>query len=246
MILFDVEEQPLRRRKVFCLYYSLQPTNYPLTMHTLFLDIETIPAPEEKRDALRTLLEKKLEKKRVRQEETGEEVTALFTEEDFEQFVLGTSFDGAFGRIVCIGHALNAEPVDAFAGDERMILEDFWKKAERVQRFVGHNIIDFDMRFIYQRSIILGVRPSQDLSFARYRSTPMYDTMKEWSKWGQGMIGLETLAVALDIPSPKDGGIDGSQVFSFYQAGKVAEIVEYCKRDVETTRAVYERMVFMH
>ena len=49
--------------------------------------------------------------------------------------------------------------------------------------------------------------------------------------------------MALGIPSPKDG-IDGSQVAAFHAAGKDDEIVEYCKRDVETTRDVYKRMIF--
>jgi predicted PolB exonuclease-like 3'-5' exonuclease len=51
------------------------------------------------------------------------------------------------------------------------------------------------------------------------------------------------LAVALGIPSPKDG-IDGSQVAEFFLNGKVNDILEYCKRDVLTTRSVYQRMTF--
>jgi len=104
--------------------------------------------------------------------------------------------------------------------------------------------MDFDLRFIYQRSIMLNVKPAYELNFARYRSYPIFDTMKEWSKWSNSGVGLEYLALAMGIPSPKDGGIDGSQVADFYKAGKLDDIVEYCKRDVETTRAVYRKMVF--
>jgi predicted PolB exonuclease-like 3'-5' exonuclease len=67
--------------------------------------------------------------------------------------------------------------------------------------------------------------------------------MKEWVKWSNTNVGLEHLALALGIPTPKEG-IDGSQVFDFYKAGKLDEIADYCKRDVETTRAVYKRMTF--
>jgi hypothetical protein len=67
--------------------------------------------------------------------------------------------------------------------------------------------------------------------------------MKEWVKWSNNTAGLEHLALALGIPTPKDG-IDGSQVWDFYKAGKTNEILEYCKRDVETTRAVYKKMIF--
>lgn len=199
-------------------------------MKKLYLDIETLPASEESHQKLKFLYNKSKKK------ET----------EDFEEFLLHTTFDGAFGRILCIGYAFDDEPTQVLyeGGDERKMLEKFWQMAREADLFIGHNVIDFDMRFIYQRSIIKGVRPSKELSFARYRSSPMYDTMREWAKWSFGpSIGLERLALAMDIPTPKKG-IDGSQVFNFYKKGKVKEILDYCQRDVETTRAVYKKMIF--
>jgi predicted PolB exonuclease-like 3'-5' exonuclease len=56
-------------------------------------------------------------------------------------------------------------------------------------------------------------------------------------------LGLSTGARPRDPAA--EGGIDGSQVFDFYKAGKLSGIADYCKRDVETTRAVYKRMTFM-
>ena len=103
--------------------------------------------------------------------------------------------------------------------------------------------MDFDLRFIYQRSIVHKVRPTHNLSFARYRDYPIYDTMREWAKWCGATVGLEYLALALGIPTPKQG-IDGSRVFEFYQQGRLDEIVKYCQRDVETTRLIYKRMIF--
>jgi len=174
-------------------------------MKRLYLDIETLPAGEEAREILKMLHDKKKKKKET---------------EDFEQYLLGTSFDGSFGRILCIGYAIDDEPTEVLYcdGDEKKILEEFWKLAQDANLFIGHNIIDFDMRFILQRSIINKVMPSwsdYDLSFARYRSKPMFDTMREWTKWSMNNVGLEHLALALGIPSPKDG-IDGSQVYKFY------------------------------
>ena len=203
-------------------------------MTTLFLDIETLPAEEGKHETLRTLYAKKCAKAERQSHEA----------EDFEQYVLNTSFDGAFGRILCIGYAVDDGPTDALVGDEQDMLRLFWDLARNASLFVGHNLMEFDLPFIYQRSIVLRVRPSKKLSFARYRSDQIYDTMKEWSQWGRQQVGLEHLALALGIPTPKEG-IDGSQVFAFYQAGRVDEIVQYCKRDVETTRAVYKRMRFI-
>lgn len=216
-------------------------------MNKLFFDIETIPASEDSYEALTALYEKKKEK------------NAEYSE-TFEEFVAKTSFDGAYGRVVCIGYAVNKEAprVISHIDDEKKILEDFWHIAGQCDQFIGHNIMDFDLRFLLQRSIVLGVRPSWNrfqefgkkpweigkyLSFARYNNMPIFDTMQEWSNWGSQKSGLEHVALALGIPTPKDG-IDGSQVYEFYKNGKLNEICDYCKRDVLVTRAVYERMTF--
>ena len=199
-------------------------------MYKLYLDIETIPAGEEQHGALKILHAKKEAKK----EKNGE---------DFEQYLLKTSFDGSFGRIICIAYAIDDNPVECLCKDEAEMLRKFWELAKDADLFIGHNVMDFDLRFIYQRSIVNRVLPSVDLNFARYRNYPIYDTMKEWVKWSMNSIGLEHVALALGIPTPKDG-IDGSQVFDFYKKGKIKEIAEYCKRDVEATRAVYKRMTF--
>jgi 3'-5' exonuclease len=218
-------------------------------MRRLFLDIETLPAGEKNHEALKYLFEKKRAKKNKK--ENCENIV------DFEQYLLGTSFDGTFGRILCIGYAIDDQPIDClcYDQDEARTLKEFWEIVESISlpgdnryqdygvQFIGHNLIDFDMRFIYQRSIVNKIEPAYDISFARYRNYPMYDTMKEWIKWANSNVGLESIALALGIPTPKEG-IDGSQVYQFYQAGKIKEICEYCKRDVECTREVYKRMVF--
>ena len=171
---------------------------------------------------------------------------------------MGTSFDGSFGRIICIAYAIDDEPVEVLNSDEDEagMLKKFWEIVKSISipsynsqypnygvLFIGHNVMDFDLRFIYQRSIVNKIKPAYDLNFARYRSYPIFDTMKEWVQWSMNSVGLEHLALALGIPSPKEG-IDGSQVYDFYQKGKIKEIIQYCQRDVEATRAIYRRMTF--
>ena len=68
--------------------------------------------------------------------------------------------------------------------------------------------------------------------------------MREWEKWSNSFIKLDTLAKALNLQSSKEGGIDGSQVYDFYLKGKHKEIYEYCERDVQLTRKIYKRMIF--
>lgn len=228
-------------------------------MKRLYFDIETIPADTSSHEPLAYLYErkilKKMKDKNCSREDAMTEIGTL------EKYVDNTGFDGAFGRILCIAYAVNDDPVRVICndGNEKKTLEDFWFVAKQIDLFVGHNIMEFDLRFILQRSIILGVEPTWSrfeepgkkpwdmprfLSFARYKSCPIFDTMQEWSNWGSAKVGLEHVALALGIPTPKEG-IDGSEVWKFYQAGKVKEICDYCMRDVETTRAVYKRMTFL-
>ncbi|MBI3341728.1 ribonuclease H-like domain-containing protein, partial [Candidatus Curtissbacteria bacterium] len=122
---------------------------------------------------------------------------------------------------------------------------DFWAVAKAANRFIGFNNMDFDLRFIYQRCVINGVPPTQNLSFARYRNDPIYDIMWEWRKWArEPSVSLDTLAKALGIPSSKGGEIEGKDVWKAYQDGRLPEICEYCKKDVEVTRAIYRKMVY--
>ena len=143
-------------------------------MIKLFFDIETIPSAEEQKETYIEILKKR--------NSNGSK-----TDEEIHE---STSFEGTFGRICCIGvikedykGILHKE---VLSGDEKEILTKFWQIAKDVQRFVGHNIWGFDLPFIYKRSIINGVRPRTDISFARYRNTPIYDTMLEWELWNIG------------------------------------------------------------
>ena len=195
------------------------------TTRTFFFDIETIPTEAAIRE--KPLLEVQLEL-------------------DHEAVIKKLSLSAITARILCLGYAVEPpgeSPIHVIHGDERDILESFWRLAADIELFVGHNILDFDLRFIYQRSIIQRIRPSREIPFARNRSAPVYDTMHEWTRWGRDAISLDLLCRALGLESPKQM-LDGSKVYPYYCDGKLAEICEYCQRDVETVRRVYRRMTF--
>lgn len=201
-------------------------------MNKLVFDIETIPAHEDDHVILRELHRKRTE--------DGKKV-----ERTVEDFIANTSLDGAFGRVACLSYAINEEPIKTLCGDEKKILQDFWEVAKTIDLFIGFNLMDFDLKFIYQRSIILGVKPTRELNFARYRSSPIYDVMREWVKWDtQDKINLDTLAKVLGFPSSKDGVIEGKNVAQAFKDGRIKEICEYCEKDVELTRRIYKKMTF--
>jgi 3'-5' exonuclease len=194
-------------------------------MKVIFLDIETVPTDQ-------ALLEHGLLEPQLQLNE-GDLIKKL-------------SLSATTAKILCLCYAM--EPavhtaVEVLDGDEREIIRAFWTLAEDCNLFVGHNILDFDLRFIYQRSIIHEIKPSRDIPFARFRNAPVYDTMQEWSKWGREHVSLDALSKALGIPSPKES-LDGAKVYPYYRAGKLAEIIEYCKRDVDSARKVYRRLTF--
>lgn len=186
-----------------------------------------------------------------------EEISSC-SEEEFRRLAL----DGDFGRVLTIGVIVEHDgqvncrgllgrerQTMMFHLDEARTLRGFWKLLNgfNVSRdlVVGHNLFDFDLPFLYKRSVIQRVRPSVELPFARYRSRPVFDTMHEWNKWStRKYISLDRLAKVLGLESSKGQGIDGSLVYDSFCKGRHAEIADYCMRDVELVSKIYYRMSF--
>lgn len=183
---------------------------------------------------------------------------AACSDEEYRRLAL----DGDFGRILTVGVIIEQDYQVIHRGlfgrerqtmmfhlDEARTLSSFWKllrgfNASR-DLVVGHNVFDFDLPFLYKRSIIQRVRPTVELPFTRYRSRPIFDTMHQWNKWSpRKYVSLDWLAKILGLESSKGQGIDGSCVYDKFCAGCHQEIADYCMRDVELVRATYYRMVF--
>ena len=194
-------------------------------MKIIYLDIETVPTD-------RALEENGLLDAQIKLEEP--------------ELIKKLSLSAATAKIICVCYAIEpslTNSIEVLQGEETELIRNFWKLVADCHLFVGHNILDFDLRFIYQRSVIHQIKPSRELPFGRFRNAPIYDTMHEWSKWGREHVSLDALSKALGIPSPKEN-LDGSKVYPYYRAGKLPEIVEYCKRDVDSVRQVYRRLTF--
>ncbi len=197
----------------------------------LFFDLETIPADDDLREAAVDS-----ERSKWKNRDIAEDDEALFR---------ASALSGNFGRIFCIGYAQDDEPAQIIKGEEPQILNEWWKVAKSASKFIGHNIINFDIPFMYKRSIIHRCSPSQLLPIKNFETENIYDTDKQWNRWlYQSSIKLHHLAIVLGLPSSKGEGIDGSQVYDYYLKKRYEEIYEYCKRDVELTRKVYKRMIF--
>jgi hypothetical protein len=169
-----------------------------------------------------------------------------------KEAIAKTALDGSAGHICCIGWAWNDEPPHAHTiatiKTERDFLSDcarLW--TERVGNnfsrpvVIGHNVIGFDIRFIWQRAIVLGVRmPEWFPRDPKPWGDDAFDTMTAFAG-ARGMIGLDRLSLALGLEGK--GDVDGSMVGEMWSAGRYEEISAYCKGDVERTRAIHRQMM---
>lgn len=165
-----------------------------------------------------------------------------------DEAVAKTSFDGAYGQICCIGWCIDDGDIKSATGTESLVIKTFFNHLiennprEIDATFVGHNVSAFDLRFLFQRAIILGIRPPQFIPFnVKSWDNRVFDTMTYFAGFGN-RISLDKLSKALGLDGKKD--ITGADVWPLYQAGKIAKIAEYCEHDVELTRNVYKRLMF--
>jgi hypothetical protein len=232
-------------------------------LRRIFFDVESVPPPEERRTLIKHETVRKLFRKTSlaapNEQLTGQAEQEGCTDEQFRLLALHAEY----GRVLAIGMIVEHDwqvvhcgllgrerPSGRFHLDERRTLRSFWKMLNDFNAgcdlIIGHNIMDFDLPFLYKRSRINRIHPSILLSFARYRSAPIYDTMREWAHWNPhaAQISLMELAEILKVGITKTEGMEGSRVYDEFLAGNHDRIAEYCVRDVQMVRAIFYRMVF--
>lgn len=227
------------------------------------MDIETLALPDF-RERVGPQLERLMRLGNMRLEQQHRYLADIFAEEE-RCYQLG-SLNATSGRILSIAVHVGPIPgtqlagttpqqsehvfgIDAAGNEEHErraltgflhLLKDFDPETDEI---VGHNILGFDLPYIFQRCLVneIPVRPFIDLSEFRVRG--VFDTMHQWWLGGKRFVSLDDIAWALGIESSKTAEAEGSKVFEMYAADKLAEIREYNLNDVRVTRKVYERMV---
>jgi predicted PolB exonuclease-like 3'-5' exonuclease len=235
----------------------------------IYLDIETIPAQDP--EAIKMLRKEADEEKRLIKAPSNykdvakieEYIAAKKIEIDtaFDERYRKTSFDGALGQVVCVSYAIDDnEPVVIYSSEwkdsENFILTNLYLDLQKAYNpnsqvrpvFIGHNIISFDLRFLLQRSIIVGVKPPMFIPFkAKPWDDVVFDTMTAWAGVGN-RVSMAKLCEVFKIDakgSEVDGDIDGSKVWDYVQAGRIDDVATYCMHDVIRTRQIYKRINFI-
>jgi len=121
---------------------------------------------------------------------------------------------------------------------------DAWVKANthlHVPVVVAHHA-RFDVRYIWQRAIILGVTPPSwwPIDARPWDTDRVFDTMTAWAGHGN-RIGLDRLCKALGLPGKT--GVDGSMVWDLVRDGRIDDVVSYFDDDVRRLRSVHRRLI---
>lgn len=218
-------------------------------MAYLYLDLESIPAQTEAvKERIAANVKPPAQMKKAETiaawEKDGREAAV-------QEAIDKTSFDGGLGHVCCIGWAFGDEEVRSESvlniDEERSRLATFFRSVSDDAPMygnvtvVGHYISGFDIRFLTQRAIVLGVKlPSWWPHEAKPWSNEIFDTMIKWAGV-KGTISLDNLCFALGIKGK--GDVDGSMVAQMFKEGKHEEIAAYCRSDIEKVRQVHKKMI---
>lgn len=140
-----------------------------------------------------------------------------------------------------------SQGLDIKEGSEKDILKMFWDIAKQYNEFISFNGRGFDVPYMMVRSAIHGMRPSKNLMSNRYTSYQPdsaihIDLLDQLTFYGsvRRKFPLHMWTKAFGIESPKEGGVDGNDVWNLFKEGKTAEIAEYNARDIISTGKLYE------
>jgi hypothetical protein len=210
---------------------------------TVYLDIETIPSQDP------DLLAKFMAEVTAPAQYKKEDSIAAWLDENREKVarerLSKTSFDPAHGHICTIGYAIDDMDVrcsyTSELRSEALMLENFFGAIDSFHdtTFVGHYISGFDLRFIINRAIILGVKiPRCIPRDVKPWGKGIFDTMYGWCG-PKDNISLDNLCAALGIEGK--GDFDGSMVAEAWANGEHDKIASYCRSDVEKVREIHKR-----
>ena len=226
-------------------------------------DIETLTLPDF-RERVGPQLERSMRLGNMRVEQQQRYLEDIAAEEE-RCYALG-ALNAISGRVLSIALHVGAVAGLEFAGlqqeasehvfgidkygheeDEKEALQDFLTFMKdfdsECDELVGHNIIGFDLPFVFQRALAHSLQARPFVNLSDYTVRGVFDTMHRWWLGARRHVSLDDVAWALGIESSKTAEVEGSKVFDLYQAGRLDLIREYNLNDVRVTRKVYERMV---
>jgi hypothetical protein len=131
----------------------------------LFLDIESVPTTDP--DIIAALSADIRPPGNMKKADTIAAWEANEKPAAILEAVAKTSFDGAYGKICSIAYAIDDGDIVSDCGtDEFQLIYGLYgsvraaMKGGRDLTVIGHNVSGFDLKFLWKRSIVLGIAPA--------------------------------------------------------------------------------------
>jgi DNA polymerase elongation subunit (family B) len=217
-------------------------------MASVVFDIETVACPwEELDDAQRTYLSKYAHTEEEKQKLLEDLALFPFTCRIVAVAMLNPEtgkgkvwYEHPEGRV----EETSQDGLFTFIGDrEPVYLAEFWSAISRFDHFISFNGRRFDGPILMLRSASLGIPVTKNLAGYRYAVKPHTDLLDVISFFGASRKwNLDFSCKAFGVESPKEHGMDGFTVGPYYRAGRLREIALYCRRDVEATAKLYQKL----
>lgn len=215
-------------------------------MLRLYVDIETIPGPNQPSiEEIAALAPKTMKKA---------DTIQAWAEENADSEYRKQALDSMQGEILAIGYAFeDAEPVCLIRGDgldaEADLLAVFEQSVESLMAefgslrpvWIGHNVRAFDLPWLWRKALKYRLHDlARRIPRGRY-DKDVEDTMEIWAADYKDRVGLSKVAAFLGLGG-KTEGMDGSKVFDAWKAGELERIAGYCVGDVALVRDVHKIM----
>ena len=217
-------------------------------MTNLFVDVETLPTADPA--VLTEIASSVTPPGNYKKAETIAEWEATTKPALVLEKLAETALNPLHGELLTIAFAFDDGPVFVLcrttrAYPEAKLLTEFFGRIEphlaKGVKWIAHNA-PFDLGFLRNRAIVCAVSagvcvPADPAPW----DDAVFDTMTAWAG-RRGRVGLKKLARALSIPVYDD--TTGADVARLFAEGRIIDIEGHCVSDVQTTRAVWRRLMF--
>ncbi len=248
-IVFDIETGPLPIERLQEILPPFDPNTVP---HPGSFDPRSVKCGNLKDQ---TKIDAKIDEARAQHEESVRNYDSDLVAAEFmywQEHKNKAALSAMTGRVIAIGtKCCDSLQLDCIndSTNEEIIIRSFWHMYLSIQNdkwnLVGFNSDDFDIPFLCQRSVILGIKiPDSLIQNRRFINSTFIDLRK---LWGFGKLNpsgsLDAVCRACGIGRKPDG-INGSQFSDLYFNPETRTVaLAYLTNDLEMTFALAQRLI---
>jgi predicted PolB exonuclease-like 3'-5' exonuclease len=158
-----------------------------------------------------------------------------------------------YGRIICISYAIQKDGVlhtkTIYEDNEKDILLKFKNLCilaeQRGLVLSGWNIKNFDIPWIWRKMVYYNISRPTMLKITNKKPWNLdFIDLKEIIKCNSSIVpSLNETLLSSNIPSPKEGDVNGANTHQAFWDNRIEEIKDYCELDVQCTHQLLTRVI---